>query len=94
MRLIPTGKNTAPSEDYPALIVQRSEDMIVLLLVHTTNPRPDKFEVYTLYPQADVGFSSITSAYIGNPVMKALSATNPEIPIASASIFPLRRIDK
>lgn len=94
MRLIPTGKNTVPSEDYPAFIVQRSEDMIVLLLVHTSNPRPDKFEIYTLYPQAGVGFSSITSAYIGNPLMKALSATNPDIPIASASIFPLRRIYK
>ena len=94
MRLIPTGKDTAPSEDYPAFIIQRSEDMIVLFLVHTSNPRPDKFEVYTLYPQAGVGFGNITSAYIGNPLMKALSATNPDIPIASASIFPMRQINK
>jgi hypothetical protein len=94
MRLIPTKKSMGDSEDYPAVIVKRSEDMIVLVLVHTADPPPDKFEVYTLYPQAGVGFSTITSAYIGNPLMKALAATDPEIPVASASIFPLRRIDK
>jgi hypothetical protein len=94
MRLIPTGKNTHSSEDYAAFIAHRSEDMVVLLLVLTAAPKPDKFEVYTLYPQAGIGFSTTTSAYIGNPIMKNLSASNPEIPIASASILPLRQIGK
>lgn len=94
MRLIPTGKNTHPSEDYAAFIAHRSEDMVVLILVLTADPRPDKFEVYTLYPQAGVGFSTTTSAYIGNLRMKYLSAIDPEIPTASAIIIPLRQVGK
>lgn len=94
IRLIPTGKGQVPPEEYPAVITHRSEDMFVLVLVLTAKPLPDKFEVYTLYPKSGVGFSTTTSAYMGNIAMKALSATNPEIPMASASIFPLRQIDR
>jgi len=94
IRLVPTGENTGPSQDYPAVVVHRGEDMITLVLVYTGTPQPDKFEVYTLYRRAGVGFSSIVSAYIGDRNMKALSATNPDIPVASASIIPLRQIGK
>lgn len=94
LRLIPTASNTLPTESYSAFILGRSEEMIVLLLVHAANPRPDKFEVHTLYPKSGAGFSTTTSAYLGNPVMKGLSATDPEIPVATSSIFPLRQIDR
>ncbi len=73
--------------------IHRGEDMITLVLIYR-NPQPDKVEVYTLYPQAGVGFSSIVSAYIGNRNMKALSATNPNIPVASAYMIPLRQIGR
>lgn len=90
MRLIPTEKNTDPSEDYRAFIAHRSGDMIILIVALANNP--DKFEVYTLYPRAGVGFITTTSAYLGNSLIKELSLVKPEIPTASASIFPLRQI--
>lgn len=95
IRLIPTGGRTQePVEDYSAVVVHRSEDMLVLLLVYPANPQPDRFTVYTLYPKTGIGFSSATSAYIGVAAMKALSATKPDIPVATASMFSLRQISK
>jgi hypothetical protein len=93
IRLIPIGKRTDPSADYSAVIAHRSDDMIVLVMVHGGTTPLDKFEVYTLYPQTGIAFNSITSAYIGSPAVKAASATNPNVPAASASVFPLRRIN-
>jgi hypothetical protein len=94
VRLIYTGGATEEADDYPAVIVHRGEDMITLILLHTANPPPDKFEIYTLHPRAGVGFSSIVSAYVGNRSMRALAATDPSIPAASASIIPLRQLGR
>ena len=72
----------------------RSPDMIVLIMVNDGLSRGDKFEAYTLYPKLDIGFLSETSSFLGNPAMRALAPTKPQIPAASAKAFPLRRIDK
>lgn len=52
----------------------------------------DKYEVYTLYSRAGPGFVTTTRAYLGKLRMKELSLVKPEIPTASAPIFPLRQI--
>ena len=94
IRLLPVGTNTAPSEDYDAVIIMRGPDMVVLLMVNDGSRRGDKFESYTLYPKLGVGFLTTTSSFLGNPLMKELAAIKADIPAGSGMVFPLRRIDR
>jgi hypothetical protein len=94
IRLLPVGENTSPSEDYGAIVLARSDDMVVLLMGTAGLTRGDKFETYTLYPKLGIGFLTETSSFLGVVAMKAAATTNPRIPAATAKAFPLRRIDK
>ena len=93
IRLLPVGENTNPSEDYKAIIISRSEDMVVLIMVNEGLSRGDKFEGYSLFPKIGVGYIIETNSYYGRPEMKTRANSNPNIPAASAKAFPLRRID-
>lgn len=91
IRLVPIGKNTDPTEDYPAMVLSRSPDMIVLLAILKA---ADKFETYTLYPKLGVGYTVVTSSFLGSETLKAQASFNSKIPWASGRVNPLRRIDK
>lgn len=92
VRLIPSTPDNNPIEDYEAFVISRNDDMITLALRYTINPKPEKTEVYTLYPKLGIGFLTDTSAFLGNYRMKELAAGNPKIPHASAKVIPLRMI--
>ena len=94
IRLIPQIQENEPIEDYEALVISRNEDMITLALRYSINPKPEKTEIYTLYPKLGIGFLTDTSAFLGNYFMKELAARDTKIPHASAKVIPLRRIDQ
>lgn len=95
VRLIPEKNENKPSEDYEAVVISRNDDMIALALRYSINPKPEKTEIYTLYPKLGIGFLTDTSAFLGNWLMKDLATFgDPNIPHASAKIIPLRRIDQ
>ena len=94
IRLIPHGTMNEPTEDYDAVIPQRSSDIIVMMMMHTAQPTPSKTEIYTVYPRLGVGYLTETSSFLGSDVMKEMASVNPDIPHASAKVIPLRRVDR
>ena len=94
VRLIPSTQENKPIEDYEAFVISRNEDMIALTLRYSISPKPEKIEVYTLYPKLGIGFLTVTSAFLGNYLFKALATGDPNIPHASAKVIPLKRIDQ
>jgi len=94
IRLIPHGAKNEPSEDYDGVILHRSGDIIVMMMMHTAEPMPSKAEIYTVYPRLGIGYLTETSAFLGNELMREIAPNNPKIPHASAKVIPLRRIDR
>ena len=89
------GKAAGELEKYEAVILQRSQEMIVIKLKFLLNGNPiDRIQIYTVFPKIGVGFCTTTSAYIiGSEEAKALAIINPKIPPASTNTDFFVRVD-
>ena len=89
------GKATGDLEKYEAVILQRSQEMIVLKVKLLLNGKQiDRFQIYTVFPKIGVGFCTTVSAYIiGSEEAKALAVTNFKIPPASTNTDFFIRVD-
>ena len=81
-------------DDYSAIILHRSDDMITMMLQYSPEYNLDKIELYTIFPKLGIGFTSKLSSYLGLPKMKYASKFVPQIPQASASVIPIRQLKK
>lgn len=87
------GKGAGGREDqsYRGTVIHRTKDMISIICMFGMM---DKIENIIIYPNKASAFLIIHSAYIGSEIMKSMSATDPNIPYGTASVFRLRKFEK
>ncbi|WP_287602766.1 hypothetical protein [Thiothrix sp.] len=93
MAIINIGKGLKErAEEYRAVILQRTKNMVVFAVMYDTPIPISKSEIYTIYPKENIGFLTISSSYVGSEWVEIAAQSDASIPASTSVTFPLKGI--